>query len=164
MGFHDWEVMDGRGASMEATLELWASLLRDVKARMRGSGRQCRQQAILGRGRWDEDALRDIMCNYVLETLADPDAVLGISPSSQPGVRPAHPSRRWLRWKGIAGQSRTVSRPPGMNPASITTRPAASQPTSHGRASNLHTSSPDPSGSGHIRRLPDRLILKKMQL
>src|SRR4051794_1694872 len=35
-----------------------------------------RQQAILGRGRWDADALRDIVRDYVLETLADPDAVL----------------------------------------------------------------------------------------
>jgi SRSO17 transposase len=35
-----------------------------------------RQQAILGRGRWDADALRDIVRDYALETLADPDAVL----------------------------------------------------------------------------------------
>ena len=35
-----------------------------------------RQQAVLGRGRWDADALRDIVRNYALETLADPDAVL----------------------------------------------------------------------------------------
>ena len=37
-----------------------------------------RQQAILGRGRWDADALRDIVRDYALETLADPDAVLVI--------------------------------------------------------------------------------------
>src|SRR3954467_6474322 len=35
-----------------------------------------RQQAILGRGRWEADALRDIVRDYALETLADPDAVL----------------------------------------------------------------------------------------
>src|SRR5690348_15875530 len=35
-----------------------------------------RQQAILGRGRWDADALRDIVREYVVETLAEPDAVL----------------------------------------------------------------------------------------
>ncbi|MFL5253871.1 MAG: IS701 family transposase, partial [Rhodopila sp.] len=35
-----------------------------------------RQQAILGRGRWDADALRDIVREYALETLADPEAVL----------------------------------------------------------------------------------------
>ena len=37
-----------------------------------------RQQAILGRGRWDADALRDIVRDYVVETLADGDAVLVI--------------------------------------------------------------------------------------
>jgi len=35
-------------------------------------------QAILGRGHWDADALRDIVRDYALETLADPDAVLVI--------------------------------------------------------------------------------------
>ena len=84
------------GASIESTLELWASSLRDVKARMRGLFTQERvatsagafldgllgderrktgwmraeaagdpgpwlQQAILGRGRWDADALCDIV-------------------------------------------------------------------------------------------------------
>src|SRR6201994_3292438 len=101
------------GASIEATLELWASSLRDVKGRMRplftqervaasagsfldgllgaeprksgwmraeaaGDRGPWRQQAILGRGRWDADALRDIVRNYALETLADPEAVLVI--------------------------------------------------------------------------------------
>ena len=101
------------GASSEATLELWASSLRDVKARMRslftqervavsaelfldgllgderrktgwmraeaaGDPGPWRQQAILGRGRWDADALRDIVRGYALEALADADAVLVI--------------------------------------------------------------------------------------
>ena len=35
-----------------------------------------RQQAILGRGRWEADALRDLVRDDVVETLADPDAVL----------------------------------------------------------------------------------------
>src|SRR4051794_3181701 len=35
-----------------------------------------RQQAILGRGRWDAEALRDIVREYVVETLAEPNAVL----------------------------------------------------------------------------------------
>lgn len=35
-----------------------------------------RQQAVLGRGRWDADALRDVVRDYALEVLADPDAVL----------------------------------------------------------------------------------------
>jgi SRSO17 transposase len=100
-------------ASMEAMLELWASSLRDVKARIRplftqarvaasaglfldgllgperrktgwmraeaaGDPGPWRQQAILGRGRWDADALRDVVRDYALETLADPEAVLVI--------------------------------------------------------------------------------------
>src|SRR3982750_796746 len=35
-----------------------------------------RQQAILWLGRWDADALRDIVRGYVVEHLADADAVL----------------------------------------------------------------------------------------
>ena len=99
------------GASVETTLELWASSLRDVKARIRplfsqervavsagkfldgllgneprktgwmraeaaGDSGPWRQQAILGRGRWDADALREIVREYALETLAEETAVL----------------------------------------------------------------------------------------
>lgn len=99
------------GASIETTLELWASSLRDVKARLRslftqervavsaglfldgllgderrktgwmraeaaGDPGPWRQQALLGRGRWDADALRDVVRDYVMETLADQHAVL----------------------------------------------------------------------------------------
>jgi SRSO17 transposase len=99
------------GVSVETTLELWASSLRDVKARIRplftqervassaslfldgllgneprktgwmraeaaGDPGPWRQQAILGRGHWDADALRDIARDYALETLADDEAVL----------------------------------------------------------------------------------------
>ena len=101
------------GASIETTLELWASSLRDVKARMRplfgdvrvassahqfldgllseerrktgwmraeaaGDPGPWRQQAVLGRSRWDAEALVDIVRDYVVENLADPDAVLVI--------------------------------------------------------------------------------------
>src|SRR5437588_4991962 len=101
------------GASVEDTLTLWASLLREAKRRIRplftqervaisagqfldgllgseprktgwmraeaaGDKGPWRQQAILGRGRWEADALRDIVRDYALETLADPDAVLVI--------------------------------------------------------------------------------------
>ena len=101
------------GASIEATLELWASSLRDVKMRMRPLFREARmarsanlfldgllsderrktgwmraeaagdpgpwrQQAVLGRSRWDAEALVGIVRDYVVETLADPDAVLVI--------------------------------------------------------------------------------------
>ena len=89
-------------ASIETTLEFWASSLRAVKARIRplftqervaasaglfldgvlgnerrktgwmraeaaGDPGPWRQQAILGRGRWDADALRDIVRDYVVE-------------------------------------------------------------------------------------------------
>ena len=101
------------GASIETTLELWASALRDVKSRMRPLFRQervavsaalfldgllgteqrktgwmraeaagdpgpWRQQAILGRALWEADDLRDIVRGYVIEHLADDDAVLVI--------------------------------------------------------------------------------------
>lgn len=101
------------GASIETTLELWASSLREVKGRMRGLFTQervaasanlfldgllgderrktgwmraeaagdpgpWRQQAILGRGRWDADGLRDIVRDYVVENLATDDGVLVI--------------------------------------------------------------------------------------
>jgi SRSO17 transposase len=46
-------------------------------ARRAGCGPR-RQQAIFGRGRWEADALRDLVREYALETLADPDAVLVI--------------------------------------------------------------------------------------
>ena len=101
------------GASIETTLELWASSLRDVKARIRplftqervaasaglfldgvlgderrktgwmraeaaGDPGPWRQQAILGRGRWNADRLRDVVRDYALEHLASDDAVLVI--------------------------------------------------------------------------------------
>src|ERR687890_1997352 len=47
-----------------------------MRAEAAGDPGPWRQQAILGRGRWDADALRDVVRDYALETLADPDAVL----------------------------------------------------------------------------------------
>jgi SRSO17 transposase len=99
------------GGSVEATLELWASSLRDIKGRIRplfqrarmadsaalfldallgperrktgwmraeaaGDPGPWRQQALLGRARWDADALRDVVRDYVVETLAEPAGVL----------------------------------------------------------------------------------------
>ena len=49
-----------------------------MRAEAAGDPGPWRQQAVLGRGRWDADALRDIVRDYALETLADPDAVLVI--------------------------------------------------------------------------------------
>ncbi len=101
------------GASIETTLELWASSLWEVKDRIQplfaqkraamnagsfldgllgderrktgwmraeaaGDPGPWRQQALLGRDRWDADALRDIVRDYVVEHLADDDAVLVI--------------------------------------------------------------------------------------
>src|SRR6187431_2110425 len=47
-----------------------------MRAEAAGDPGPWRQQAILGRGRWDADALRDIVRDYALEPLADDDAVL----------------------------------------------------------------------------------------
>src|ERR1700693_3203827 len=47
-----------------------------MRAEAAGDPGPWRQQAILGRGWWDADALRDIVREYALETLADQDAVL----------------------------------------------------------------------------------------
>ena len=49
-----------------------------MRAEAAGDPGPWRQQALLGRGRWDADALRDIVREYALETLADEDAVLVI--------------------------------------------------------------------------------------
>lgn len=49
-----------------------------MRAETAGDPGPWRQQAILGRGRWDADALRDVVREYVLETLSDADAVLVI--------------------------------------------------------------------------------------
>ena len=99
------------GGSIEATLEVWAASLRDVKGRIRPLFQQARmaasaglfldallgperrktgwmraeaagdpgpwrQQALLGRATWDADALRDVVRDYAVETLAEPDGVL----------------------------------------------------------------------------------------
>ena len=100
-------------ASIEETLALWATSLREIKQRIRplfgqervaksaglflegllgdeqrktgwmraeaaGDPGPWRQQAILGRRDWDADALRDIVRDYVMEHLADAEAVLVI--------------------------------------------------------------------------------------
>ena len=47
-----------------------------MRAEAAGDPGPWRQQAILGRGRWDADALREVVRDYALEALSDPDAVL----------------------------------------------------------------------------------------
>jgi SRSO17 transposase len=121
------------GGSVEATLELWAASLRDVKGRIGPLFRQqrmaqsaglfldallgperrktgwmraeaagdpgpWRQQALLGRAQWDADALRDVVRDYVVETLAV--------------------------WRGGAGRLRMGLRPPRPNSGLLTTRRA----------------------------------------
>jgi len=49
-----------------------------MRAEAAGDPGPWRQQAILGRGRWAADALRDLVREYAVETLAEPDAVLVI--------------------------------------------------------------------------------------
>jgi SRSO17 transposase len=49
-----------------------------MRAEAAGDPGPWRQQAILGRGRWDADALRDIVRDYALKTLVDDEAVLVI--------------------------------------------------------------------------------------
>jgi SRSO17 transposase len=47
-----------------------------MRAEAAGDPGPWRQQAVLGRSRWDAEALRDLVRDYGLETLAAPDAVL----------------------------------------------------------------------------------------
>jgi SRSO17 transposase len=49
-----------------------------MRAEAAGDPGPWRQQAILGRSRWDADALRDVVRDYAVETLAAPEAVLVI--------------------------------------------------------------------------------------
>ena len=49
-----------------------------MRAEAAGDPGPWRQQAILGRGRWDADGLRDVVRDYVVEHLAADDAVLVI--------------------------------------------------------------------------------------
>jgi SRSO17 transposase len=49
-----------------------------MRAEAAGDPGPWRQQAVLGRSHWDADALRDLVREYAVETLASPDAVLVI--------------------------------------------------------------------------------------
>src|SRR5215210_1715900 len=49
-----------------------------MRAEAAGDSGPWRQQAVLGRSHWEADALRDMVRDYVLETLASPGAVLVI--------------------------------------------------------------------------------------
>src|SRR3954464_12768385 len=47
-----------------------------MRAEAAGDPGPWRQQALLGRALWDADALRDVVRDYAVETLSEPDAVL----------------------------------------------------------------------------------------
>src|SRR5436309_4811642 len=47
-----------------------------MRAEAAGDPGPWRQQAILGRGRWEADALRDVVRDHAIESLAERDAVL----------------------------------------------------------------------------------------
>src|SRR5918997_6364237 len=47
-----------------------------MRAEAAGDAGPWRQQAVLGRGRWEADALRDVVRDHATEALADADAVL----------------------------------------------------------------------------------------
>src|SRR4051812_24931568 len=49
-----------------------------MRAEAAGDVGPWRQQAVLGRSHWDAEALRDVVRDYALETLAEADAVLAI--------------------------------------------------------------------------------------
>src|SRR3954453_14098712 len=49
-----------------------------MRAEAAGDPGPWRQQALLDRSRWEADALRDVVRDYALETLAEPEAVLVI--------------------------------------------------------------------------------------
>src|SRR3954447_21746972 len=49
-----------------------------MRAEAAGDVGPWRQQAVLGRSHWEADALRDVVRDYALETLAEGDAVLVI--------------------------------------------------------------------------------------
>ena len=56
------------------------------RAEAAGDAGPWRQQAVLGRSHWDADALRDLVRDYALKTLAAPDGVLVIdNPSTGSG-------------------------------------------------------------------------------
>src|ERR687889_1635456 len=74
-----------------------------MRAEAAGDPGPWRQQAILGRSRWEADALRDVVRDYALETLADPEAVLVGDETGflKKGKRPSGVARQYT---GSAGK------------------------------------------------------------
>src|SRR4051812_19478847 len=101
-----------------------------MRAEAAGDPGPWRQQAVPGRSHWDADALRDLVRDHAVETLASSEAVLVIDetgfpsgaasptrawPSSRPGARRARRSRPWWPSRDGVGRPRTRSRPPRPN-------------------------------------------------
>src|SRR5471030_1335053 len=86
-----------------------------MRAEAAGDPGPWRQQAILGRRDWDADGLRDIVRDYIIEHLADDDAVLVIDETGF-----LKRARRRAEWRGNTLVRRARSR---------TARSASSLPT-----------------------------------
>ncbi len=74
-----------------------------MRAEAAGDAGPWRQQAVLGRSRWDAEALRDLVRDYAVETLAAPDAVLVIDETGflKQGKAPCRVPRQYT---GSAGK------------------------------------------------------------
>lgn len=74
-----------------------------MRAEAAGDSGPWRQQAVLGRSHWDADALRDMIHDYALETLAAPGAVLVVDETGflKQGVRSCGAGRQYT---GSAGK------------------------------------------------------------
>ena len=97
-----------------------------MRAEAAGDAGPWRQQAVLGRSHWDADALRDVVRDYALETLAEGDAVLVIDETgflkqgtASCGVGGSTPARR-----ARSPTARSASSPPSVDPGPRLHRPA----------------------------------------
>ena len=76
-----------------------------MRAEAAGDPGPWRQLAVLGRGRWDAGALRDVVREYAVEHLADSDAVLVID---ETGFLKQGLVRGRVSVHGIGGQDRQL--------------------------------------------------------
>ena len=73
-----------------------------MRAEAAGDPGPWRQQAVLGRSHWNADALRDLVREYALETLASPGAVLVIDETGflKQGLRSCGVGRQYCGQRG----------------------------------------------------------------
>jgi SRSO17 transposase len=74
--FHQERMAASAGLFLDALLGPERRKTGWMRAEAAGDPGPWRQQALLGRATWDADALRDVVRDYSVETLAEPDAVL----------------------------------------------------------------------------------------